>query len=399
MNTQKYSILRAARVLNMVPGQEPIRDAAIVHDGRFIVQIGPWKDICRTFDRSLSAHEQPEHGASAGTVHDLGNVTLCPGVFNAHTHLDLSHMLGKTVRGQGFTSWVKSLLANRAALDQTETKEHCRRIQKDGTAFVADISSSNASELAGILDDSGLFFAVFQEMILFAEPTDATECIPDGTFQNGVLSCSGHAPYSTRPDLLQRAKRTCSERGLPFSLHLAEHDDETRMLMGEANDYFDLLQQARIPMNGFTPPRTSSVQYAHDLGLLDADTLAVHCVTVGDADIAMLCDTGTNVCLCPRSNEYIDVGRAPWEKFLAAGVNICLGTDGLCSNDDLNVWNELAWIKERIQCPLSLEDGLAMLTRNPAQAFHMKHRLGTLEPGKAARWAVVPDHLLELFEK
>jgi cytosine/adenosine deaminase-related metal-dependent hydrolase len=370
--------------MSMVPGQEPIRDAAIVHDGRFIVQIAPWNELRARFD---------------GPVEDLGGATLCPGVFNSHTHLEMCHLLGKTVRGQGFTSWIKSLVANPMYdMDDAEVAGHCRQIRQLGTAHVADISTRQAPRIAGVLDDSGLFFVAFREMIFFSPPPDEQDFVPGGEYANGVLSCAGHAPYSTHPETLRRAKRACAARGLPHSIHLAENEEESRILMGERIEFVEVLERANIPMTGFEPPRVSPVRYALDLGLLDPDTLAVHCVTVSDEDIDILRRTGTNVCLCPRSNDYIGEGRAPWEKLRAAGVNLCLGTDGLASNHDLDVWNELAFLKERFADEMSLEDGLALLTRNPAKAFRADKRLGTLAPGKAARWSVVPEHVLALFE-
>ncbi|MGE4293782.1 MAG: amidohydrolase family protein [Desulfovibrio sp.] len=334
-----------------------------------------------------------------GPVQDLGKATLCPGVFNAHTHLEMCHLLDKTVRGQGFTAWIKSLVANPMyAMDDAEVAGHCGRIRDLGTVHLADISTMQAPRIAGVLDDTGLFFVAFSEKIFFTPPTDKTVFVPEGTFQRGVLSCAGHATYSTHPETLRRAKRACAAKGLPHSIHLAENEEESRILMGERIEFVEVLERANIPLTGFVPPRVSPVAYAQGLGLLDERTLAVHCVTVDDEDIEILRRTGASVCLCPRSNEYIGEGRAPWEKILAAGVNVCLGTDGLCSNDDLNVWNELAHLKANYNEQLSLEQGLALLTRNPARFFGQGDRLGTLEPGKAALWSVVPDDLLALFE-
>lgn len=383
MSTRKHSILRAARVLTMVPGQEPIHDAAIVHDGRFVVQVAPWKEIRQRAD---------------GPVEDLGEVTLCPAVCNSHTHLEMCHLLGRTERGRGFTGWLKSLVANPMyAMSDAEVAERCREIGASGTAFVADISTKQAPRIAGILDGSGLFFVAFSEKIFFDPPTEATEFVPEGSCAHGALSCAGHAPYSTHPETLRRAKAACAARGLPHSLHLSENEEESRILMGERIELVEILERANIPLTGFVPPRVTPVAYARDLGLLDANTLCVHCVTVNDADIDILARSKASVCLCPRSNAYIGEGRAPWEKLRAAGVNLCLGTDSLASNDDLDVWNELAWLKTHFTDELSLEDGLALLTRNPARLFGGPHGLGALAPGMAARWAVVPDAVLALF--
>jgi cytosine/adenosine deaminase-related metal-dependent hydrolase len=383
MSTKQFFTLRAAGMLTMVPGQEPIHDAAIVHDGRFIVHAGPWSRVRAT----------PE--AQSGPVTRTDDAILCPGVFNAHTHLEMSHMLGKTVQGQGFTAWMKSLVANPMySMSDQDVAAHCRRLRRLGTVHVADISTKQAPRLAGILDDSGVFFVAFNEMIFFDPPDQDTEFVPAGRFQHGVLSCAGHALYSTHPHILQQAKAACARHGLPHSLHLAENEEESRILMGEKIEFVELLERANIPMHRFVPPRVSPVRRAADLGLLDEHTLAVHCVTVDQEDIRLLVETRTNVCLCPRSNAHIGEGRAPWERLMRAGLNICLGTDGLGSNQDLNVWNELAWLLERYEDELSLEQALALVTRNPARAMGVSASLGTLEPGKIARWSAVPRDVL-----
>ncbi|MEF2146579.1 MAG: amidohydrolase family protein [Desulfovibrionaceae bacterium] len=384
MKTNTLSIVHAARLLTMVPGQEPIRDAAIVHDGRFIVRVGAWSELGRGF---------------SGPVLDLGQATVCPGVVNAHAHLEMSHLKGKVARGLGFTAWIKSLITHEMyAMDQELTARLCREMRQDGTALIGNISTRNAQPVAGILDDSGLFFVSFHELIRFDPPAPEAEFVPAGEYELGVLAAAGHAFYSTHPETLRRGKAANARRNRPFSLHLAENEEESRILMGEHIEFWDMLERANISLHNFQPPRCTPTEYARQLGLLDSGTLAVHCVTVNDADIEILHRTGTNVCLCPRSNEYIGEGRAPWEKLLASGVNCCLGTDGLCSNDDLNVWNELLHLKAGLRADLDLEQGLALLTRNGATALGRADRLGSMEPGKAARWSVVPDKVLQAFD-
>lgn len=91
------------------------------------------------------------------------------------------------------------------------------------------------------------------------------------------------------------------------------------------------------------------------------------------------------------------MGIAPAAGLLARGINVCLGTDGLCSAPDLDVWGELAWLKERVLPDLALADGLALITRNPARFFGLADRLGSLQPGRLARLSVVPGKVAELF--
>ena len=149
---------------------------------------------------------------------------------------------------------------------------------------------------------------------------------------------------------------------------------------------------------GFKTRSISPVAAADALGLLGPDTLAVHVVCADAADRKRLAASGATVCLCPRSNEHIGVGRAPAMEFLRAGVNLCLGTDGLCSNADLDPYGEAAWLLEH-QPELDLVDVLAMITTNPARFFGRTipraARLGSLEAGRLARFSVVPEKVLE----
>lgn len=93
------------------------------------------------------------------------------------------------------------------------------------------------------------------------------------------------------------------------------------------------------------------------------------------------------------------MGEAPARKLLAAGVNLCLGTDGLCSNTDLDPYGEAAWLLERLP-ELNLVGALALITINPARYFSrgvaQAGRLGCLAPGRLARFSTVPQAVLDI---
>lgn len=384
MKDTRPELIRAARAYTMSPGRPPIHNAAILIDGPAIRGVGAWDEM-----RSL---------APDARVRDLGDATLVPGLLNPHTHLEMTHLLGKTVPGKGFSAWLESLVAQPLYdMDPGLVRKACQDMRDRGVAFVGDISTNNALAVAGLLQASGLFFTAFSEAIFFDPPKDGREYIPEGSFDSGRLAAAGHALYTTHPETMRRTKAADHALGLPFSMHLAEHQEEVDMLRDGSGPLPAMLDRAGIGTAHFTPPGKRPVVHAEELGLLDEHTLAVHCVCVDKGDIDILARTRTNVCLCPRSNTYIGEGTAPWEDLLTAGVNICLGTDGLCSNTELDLWGEAAFIKERIRREWSLGDALAAMTVNPARAMGVDSFLGGLEPGKAARWAVVPDWFEEMF--
>lgn len=381
-------IFRAARVAPMTPGWPLLEDAAVVVHDQEILDVGFFADLRRTH---------------SGPVRDLGEVTLAPATFNSHLHLEMSHLLGRTRSGQGFVPWVESLLAQDLyALDEPQVRRELARLESRGCAFVADISTRNAARLAAILAESGLFFVSFLESIGSGPSEDGAALLHQvpaaAESGRGACAAAGHALYSTGAELLRAAKAASAAQGLPFSLHLAEHADEDAILLSGQSAFLDLLRQRGF-IKDYAAPGSRPVPLAAQLGLLDEATLCVHCVTVTDEDIALLAATGASVCLCPRSNEHIGLGQAPLMKLLDAGINVCLGTDGLCSNVDLDPLAELAWLAGRQGRGLSLCQGLALVTVNPARFFGLADRLGSLAPGRAARFSVLPKAVLEAFSE
>lgn len=381
-------LLHAALVAPMTPGLPLLKNAAVVLENQEILDLGPVAEMRR------------KH---SGPVRDLGPVTLAPATFNSHVHLEMSHLLGLTTPGQGFVPWIASLLAQPLyELDAARVRAELLRLEQRGVGFLADISTRNAPKVGEILAGSGLGFVSFCETIGSGVPEDRAALLPqvwavkDGG--RGIMSVAGHALYSTSGERLQAAKGLCREQGLPFSLHLAEHADEDAILLGEASAFLDLLK-ARGFLSEFTAPGRRPVPQAFELGLLDEQTLCVHCVTLSDADVELLAQSRATVCLCPRSNEYIGVGQAPARKLLSAGVNVCLGTDGLCSNADLDPYGEVAWLLAH-GLDLGLCEALALVTLNPARFFAQgvpqARKTGTLAPGSPARFSVVPQAIVDM---
>lgn len=406
--------MRAVRARTVVITPElVVDDGFVAFEGGRIAASGPWSEAS-----TLALTD----------VQDLGEVAIAAPVFNMHAHLELSHLAGRTTGGLGFTEWVASLIrlpreaAKAEALDAAVAE-----LVASGTAWVLDICGMSPGPVAAALDRAGLGYTLGVEFFGHAplpdegdspnaaasgpadDPADspqqaaASGALPDLPWPPGTaelseaqwahVAAAGHALYSTGASTLRAAKAWSAAHGRPFSLHLAEHEGEDEVLMCAAGPFADLLKKRVLPSD-FTPPRLSSVAYADSLGLIDASTLAVHCVRVGPADIELLARRGASVCLCPRSNEFINVGRAPWAALRDAGLNLCLGTDSLTSNTDLNVWSEAAYILDNADGAVGFADVMAWLTVNPARFLGLENTHGTLESGKLAGYSIVPDGLM-----
>ncbi len=134
--------------------------------------------------------------------------------------------------------------------------------------------------------------------------------------------------------------------------------------------------------------KSGGVQYLHQLGVLDDKTLCVHCIHVTAQEIALLADSCSKVCICPGSNRYLNVGKAPVQQYLEQGFLPALGTDSLASNPEISIWREMQLLAED-HPEVEYADILAMATAGGAAALGFADDIGTLEPGKQADFLAV----------
>ena len=324
-------LVRATRVLTMCPPW------GTIENGGVIVALGEKpviKDVGRA-EELAGRYDVP--------IIDCQNAWLIPGLINAHTHLELSHLEGQTCSGQGFTPWAKSLFPLMQAPARAKAiAQALNRLHTTGTVLAADMGSYNAPLVAGILEKDPLVDVVFMiQRMGFAKPKG--EALRPYAFARELVdrylpvqrfAYAGHALYSTHPKTLQLTKAWCEANKVPFAIHLAESMDEVELVQNGTGPLAAVLRASGLLPSWFVPSGMTPVAYAHKLGLLGPHTLAIHCVHVSHQDMELLAATGTGVCLCLRSNGFIGVGTPPVASMGQAGIRLCLGTDGLSSNND-----------------------------------------------------------------
>jgi len=99
------------------------------------------------------------------------------------------------------------------------------------------------------------------------------------------------------------------------------------------------------------------------------------------AEIELLAKRNASVCLCPGSNRFLEMGKAPVTEFLAHGILPALGTDSLASNEILNIWREMRLLRED-HPGLAPESVFAMATMGGAAAWGVDAELGSLAAGR-----------------
>jgi 5-methylthioadenosine/S-adenosylhomocysteine deaminase len=336
--------------------------------------------------------------AAVGTQDDLGrgieypDAVILPGFVNAHSHLEYAVYAGFG-DGQPFAPWILIHVERKARIGLEEMEAIARlgaaECLASGITTVGDCSFVGAS--ASACDALGLRAIVYLEVFGTTDEQLETRFEANrervaGSFSDRVrLGISPHAPYTVSPELYA----ACLELGLPVATHLSESaDEDTWMRRGEGP--WKPVADALPP-----PPGTSGIRLLADRGLLRRGTVAAHCVTVDDEEIALLAEHGVAVAHCPRSNALLGCGIAPVRELLDAGITVGLGTDSPASTPSFDFFEELraalffARARERSPEALSATEALELATLGSARALGLSDEVGSLEPGKRADLAVV----------
>ena len=340
-----------------------------------------------------------------GTVEDLGNVAILPGLVNAHTHLELSWMRGQVPPGTSMPQWASRLMSLRRTVSSEPPEPIVAAIgeaRASGTCLVGDVTNTFATFEP--LLDSDLSAVLFRELLGFSAPDPdglvkhASEQIADLTPVEWLRACLvPHAPYSVSPALLQAIGR--ASRGRPFSIHLGESAQEIEFLREGTGEWRALLEALKVWNPSWTPPGCGPVEYLQRLGLVDANLVAVHGVQFTDDDLSRLAEARATVVACPRSNRWTGAGEPPIERFYASGVRVAVGTDSLASVQDLNLFAELAAVRRlagNVPAGRLLES--ATLAGATALGFHAD--FGSIAAGKRAQLLAVrlPDKVTDVEE-
>ncbi len=356
-----------ARLLMQAPGRWIQNGFACVSQGR-ILEIG-----------TLGKKQPP------GILVDHGAGILMPALVNAHTHLSLSSLHGRLDTSKGFLCWVESLIRERSQLSLQEA-------QRSAQEAMGALRAMGV----GLVGEFGPFFPI-QEQLL-AQGLEGVvweeflggerEVLPPAQTCPGILlSLAGHAPHTTSPLLLRRLKTLCSRLGLPFSMHLAESQQEVEFLQTGRGDWALLLEKRGLEFRNWDCFGATPVALAQRLGLLGPGTLLVHLIHVSQEEVGLLARSRVGVCVCPRSNWNLHKALPRLPQFLEAGLSPALGTDSLASVESLSLFEEMRFTA--CQFPeLKPTDILRMATLNGARALG-RPDLGMLEEGHSARMIYV----------
>ncbi|MBS3743424.1 MAG: TRZ/ATZ family hydrolase [Wenzhouxiangellaceae bacterium] len=362
-------------VVPVVPEGRVLEDHAVVVDGERIAAVVPVAEL--------------EAGHPGIERLELPDRVLIPGLVNMHAHSAMALLRGLAddlplMRWLHENIWPAEKIIMGPDYVRAGTRLAIAEMLRAGTTCFNDnyFFPDVAAEVAVA---SGMRSVMGMPVIGFPTPWAETE---DEYFRRGLefhrqfvdqpligTSFVPHAPYSVGDGAFARIAQLAGELDIPVHLHLLEAPGEVESSRAE---------------HGLDP-----LDRLDALGLLGPRLLAVHMTQIDAGDIPRLARAGVHVIHCPDSNMKLASGICPVADLDAAGVNVCIGTDGAASNNDLSLLAEmrqtalLAKVSSGNPEAVPAARALSMATIHGARALGMEDEIGSIAPGKQADLAAI----------
>ena len=308
---------------------------------------------------------------------------VIPGLINAHTHTYMS-MMRNSADDLSFMDW---LFHRVAPIEDLMTGEDAYwasllsqiEMIRSGTTTFNDMHM-HIRQTTRAVRESGMRAVVCRGLVGDSYDTEdrrlkeaLSEAEEEKDCSRLTFLLGPHAPYTCGPDYLRMVADVAKERNLGIHIHLSESMSEIENMRKD---------------HGCTP-----VEYALRAGIFDVPVIAAHCARMEGEDIAILAKHGVSVVTNPASNMKLGNGFAPVPELLAAGINVCLGTDGAASNNAQNMFREMGHLAlihkgthKTPQC-ISAPEVFYAATRSGAKALRLN--TGSIETGKKADLAIL----------
>ncbi|MCX8030994.1 MAG: amidohydrolase [Thermodesulfovibrionales bacterium] len=349
---------------------EIFRDGGIAIKDRKILFVGSSEDLRKQYYSEI-------------TIDGKGKAVL-PGLINTHTHAAMVYFRGlsddiplKEWLEQHIWPAENRWLSKEFVYDATGLA--CLEMLKAGITtyhdmyFFSDETAKKTKEMGmravlgvGILDFQSASAKTTDEYL-----KNAYEFVNRWRGDSLITpSIAPHAIYTCSTETLKKAKELSEKLQVNVHIHLSETQWEVNYIRALYNKY--------------------PVEYLDSIGFLDNTVTAAHCVWLEDKEIDILAKRKVGVSHCMESNLKLASGFAPVVTMLNSGVKVTFGTDGAASNNDLNIFSEMATTakvhKALANNPTVLDAKtiLLMATRWGADVLGLGDKLGSIEKGKLA---------------
>lgn len=293
-----------------------------------------------------------------------GEKVVLPGLINSHTHAPMILFRGYA-DDLPLDVWLKEKIwPLEAKLTEEDvywgTKLAILEMIKTGTTCFNDMywyeeASIKAVEEMGIRAIIGLVMLDFFPQGSKEKVEKIYQIVKTKNFNTITFSIAPHSIYTVSKENLIWAKNFAKRNNLILHTHLSETEKEVK--------------------NCQRKYKITPVKYLDKIGFLNKKTILAHSIWLSDEEIKILKRRGCNLVYCPCSNMKLASGIFPYSKFKKAGINICLGTDGAASNNNLDLFEEMKFgsllqkVKEKDPTVASASEIFDLSTKNGAKAL------------------------------
>ena len=359
--------------------QRLVADYLIPGEGEGSVIANGAIDIDSATGRILAVGSINELADAPDEVLNVGGA-LMPGLVNAHAHGPMT-LVRSAGDGMPLMQWLTEgvwpreakltpddvvtgmVLASCEMLLAGVTTSVEMYMFEDQVAHAVKATGGRAQVMAGVLGAIAptpeAFTARLEAVSTFCTKHSDPEARVTGGF-------GPHSVYDLGPERLTELAEAAASVDAMIHVHLEETQGE---------------RQQVIDAHG-----RSATQVLADAGVLSQPTVAAHGVWLDVIDLGLLAQANASVVHCPMSNLKLGSGIADIASWAQAGVGRALGTDGVASNDNLNMWEDLrlAALLARGTAhdpgAVSAPEAFALATKGGAAAIGLPD-VGELRPG------------------
>jgi cytosine/adenosine deaminase-related metal-dependent hydrolase len=352
----------------------------------------------------IDAHLR-ELGTTPARTIKVVDAILTPALVNAHTHLDLTHIGPQPFDpAEGFTGFIRLVLSRRL----TELHDINRSIAQGASLSLAG-GVVAVGDIAGVVESkpsvwpllalagTPLHGVSFLEYFGIGESEeagvhDSRAAIKEAASRHPAnsrirLGLQPHAPYTASPRLYVEASAHAhgAQRNGVYrmlaSTHLAESPEERELITKSKGAFRQFLERVgwwnRAVEKGFVgseSPISFFFCNCSILGAMQVPFVLAHVNNCDDSDLRDLANSPHSIAYCPRSSSYFrnheHFGPHRYRDMLAAGINVCLGTDSvinLPNGDRISTLDEARFLFARDG--FDARELLAMATIRGARAL------------------------------
>lgn len=351
-----------------------IKDTTIISDEIKKASILIVDDTIQEISSSLNKND-------ADKTIDATNKITIPGLVNTHSHVAMTLLRG-VGDDQSLQTWLNDYIWPKEANLNEElvyygSKLAMAEMIKTGTTTFNDMYFF-MEETAKAVDESGMRAVLGYGMIdLFDDEKRKSEL---KVSKKLIESCHNTCENRIQVAVAPHAPYTCSEELIKQSYELAKkHDLKLHMHVSETKKEVDDISEEK----GVTP-----FKYLDNIGVLDSNMIAAHGVWTTDEEMKILKEKEVSIAHNPSSNTKLASGIAPITKYLKNDINVSIGTDGVSSNNNLDMFSEmkLTALLQKVNSldpqVLPAKETFDMATKNGAKALGIN--AGSIEEGKLA---------------